>query len=77
MTREEISKCKDDYAFYCNDNTRQQLITYIEGQRETIRTLRKVLKNLVADCLASDFNDCWESYKAALAATEETHGEAE
>jgi hypothetical protein len=36
--------------------------------------LRRALEDLTRDCMASDFNEHWDSYKAAVALTSATKG---
>ena len=40
----------------------------LERQAAEIERLRGKMKGLLRDCLASDFNECWDSYTEARAA---------
>lgn len=49
----------------------QALKAHDQQQRDEIARLWKLLQSLVWDCLASDFNEHWESYQLAHAALKE------
>lgn len=45
----------------------------IDAQQEYIEELEKALQALVNECLASDFNEHWESYTDAKNLLKENH----
>lgn len=55
----------------------QPLYTHPAAGPDKLRVAREALSGLVVACLASDFNECWDEYQAAVSALASTGGQDE